>query len=282
MISDDTRRRFDELVKRYPEKRSVLIPMLHEVQAEVGYLSPEAVEWVAGYLGLSPADVMSVASFYDMLNLEPVGRHMIYVCHNLTCSLLGVEGLIRHLEATLGIRMGETTPHGDARVQMAFEKILTRYQDIPNYTGTIGEYIAHGGYQALPKALREFRPADLIETVKRSGLRGRGGAGFPCGVKWGFIPKDSPKAKYLVCNCDESEPGTFKDRMLVEEDPHQLIEGIVISSYAIGCHLAFIYCRGEFVSGAKALERALGEAFERGFLGKDILGSGFDLRSEEH
>src|SRR5574341_1283362 len=112
MISDDTRRRFDELVKRYPEKRSVLIPMLHEVQAEVGYLSPEAVEWVAGYLGLSPADVMSVASFYDMLNLEPVGRHMIYVCHNLTCSLLGVEGLIRHLEATLGIRMGETTPDG--------------------------------------------------------------------------------------------------------------------------------------------------------------------------
>src|SRR5574342_691606 len=112
MISEETRKRFDELVKRYPEKRSVLIPMLHEVQAEVGYLSPEAIEWVAGYLGLSPADVMSVASFYDMLNLEPVGRHMIYVCHNLTCSLLGVEGLIRHLEATLGIRMGETTPDG--------------------------------------------------------------------------------------------------------------------------------------------------------------------------
>ena len=112
MISVETRTRFDTLVRRYPEKRSALIPILHEVQAEVGYLSPEAVEWVAGYLGLSPADVMSVASFYDMLELEPVGTHLIYVCQNLTCSLLGAEALIRHLESRLGIRMGETTPDG--------------------------------------------------------------------------------------------------------------------------------------------------------------------------
>ena len=112
MISAQTRQRFDELVTRYPEKRSALIPILHEVQAEVGYLSPEAVEWVAGYLGLSPADVMSVASFYDMLSLEPVGRHLIYVCQNLTCTLLGAEKLIRRLESKLGVRMGETTPDG--------------------------------------------------------------------------------------------------------------------------------------------------------------------------
>jgi NADH-quinone oxidoreductase subunit F len=160
---------------------------------------------------------------------------------------------------------------------MTFERILTAYQEIPNYTGTIDEYIARGGYQALPKALREFQPAALIEEVKRSGLRGRGGAGFPTGVKWGFIPKDSSKPKYLVCNCDESEPGTFKDRMLIEEDPHQLIEGVIISSFAIGCHLAFIYCRGEFVYGAQVLERALAEAYGRGYLGRKILGSGFDL-----
>ena len=112
MISDETKKRFDKLVKRYPESRSALIPILHEVQTEVGYLSPEAIEWVAGFLGLSPADVMSVASFYDMLNLEPVGKHMIYLCQNLTCSLLGAEQLIRHLETRLGIRMGETTPDG--------------------------------------------------------------------------------------------------------------------------------------------------------------------------
>jgi NADH-quinone oxidoreductase subunit E len=112
MISDTKRQQFDALVARYPEKRSALIPILHEVQAEVGYLSPEGVEWVAGYLGLSPADVMSVASFYDMLDLEPVGKHMIYVCQNLTCTLLGAERLVRHLESRLGVRMGETTPDG--------------------------------------------------------------------------------------------------------------------------------------------------------------------------
>jgi len=112
MISEAKREQLDVLVARYPEKRSALIPILHEVQGEVGHLSPEAVEWVAGYLGLSPADVMSVASFYDMLSLEPVGKHMIYVCQNLTCALLGAERLIRHLESKLGVRMGETTPDG--------------------------------------------------------------------------------------------------------------------------------------------------------------------------
>jgi NADH-quinone oxidoreductase subunit E len=112
MISDETKKHFDDLVARYPEKRSALIPILHAMQAEAGYLSPEAIQWVATYLGLSSADVMSVASFYDMLNLEPVGKHMIYVCQNLSCSLLGAEPLIRHLESRLGIRMGETTPDG--------------------------------------------------------------------------------------------------------------------------------------------------------------------------
>jgi NADH-quinone oxidoreductase E subunit len=117
MISEATRKRFDELATRYPEKRSALIPILHGMQREVGHLSPEAIAWVAGYLGLSPADVMSVASFYDMFHLEPVGTHMIYVCQNLTCTLLGAEKLIRHLEARLGVRMGETTPDGKITVK---------------------------------------------------------------------------------------------------------------------------------------------------------------------
>ncbi len=112
MIGEATRKRFDELVTHYPERRSALIPLLHEIQAEIGYLSPEAIQWVAGYLELTPADVMSVASFYDMFHLEPVGRHLIYVCQNLSCSLLGAEPLIRHLEARLKVRMGETTPDG--------------------------------------------------------------------------------------------------------------------------------------------------------------------------
>jgi NADH-quinone oxidoreductase E subunit len=112
MISEATQKRCGELAARYPEKRSALIPILHEVQTEAGYLSPEAVAWVAGHLGLSAADVMSVASFYDMFSLEPVGTHLIYVCQNLTCAMLGAEKLIRHLESRLGIHMGETTPDG--------------------------------------------------------------------------------------------------------------------------------------------------------------------------
>jgi NADH-quinone oxidoreductase subunit E len=112
VIGDATRGRCEELVKRYPERRSALIPILHEVQAELGHLSPGAIGWVAAFLGLTAADVMSVASFYDMLSLEPQGKHVIYVCQNLSCSLLGAEQVVRHLEARLGIRAGETTPDG--------------------------------------------------------------------------------------------------------------------------------------------------------------------------
>jgi NADH-quinone oxidoreductase subunit F len=138
-------------------------------------------------------------------------------------------------------------------------------------------YESLGGYQGLAKALREYRPAEVTDIVKRSGLRGRGGAGFPTGMKWGFVPKDSGKPVYLCVNADESEPGTFKDRLIIEKDPHQLIEGAVISTYALGCHQAFIYIRGEFCYGAEVLNTAIGEAYEKGYLGKNILGSGFDL-----
>jgi NADH-quinone oxidoreductase subunit F len=165
---------------------------------------------------------------------------------------------------------------------MPFEKILTAYQEIPGYTGSLEAYTAHGGYRALPKVLGAMAPSEVIEAVKRSGLRGRGGAGFPCGMKWGFIPKDSAKPVYLVVNGDESEPGTFKDRMLIEEEPHQILEGVILASYAIGCHRAFLYCRGEFAAGAQALRRALDEAYARGFLGRNILGSGFDLEVVLH
>lgn len=130
----------------------------------------------------------------------------------------------------------------------------------------IAVYMQNGGYAAVKKAIPHITPDDLIELVKKSGLRGRGGAGFPTGNKWGFIPKDPQIAKYLVCNCDESEPGVFKDRMLIEHDPHQLIEGIILACYAIGAKLAFIYCRGEFFEGIKTLTNAIEEARKQGFL----------------
>ncbi|MEK7871815.1 MAG: NADH-quinone oxidoreductase subunit NuoF, partial [Nitrospirota bacterium] len=133
------------------------------------------------------------------------------------------------------------------------------------------------GYKGLSKALSSHKPQELIDMVKRSGLRGRGGAGFPTGVKWDFIPKDPNLTKYLCCNADEGEPGTFKDRELMEKDPHQMIEGIAISSYAIGAKRAYIYIRGELVRAANILSNAISEAYKKGYLGNNILGSGFSL-----
>src|SRR4029450_4835578 len=118
---------------------------------------------------------------------------------------------------------------------------------------------------------------EIVETVKKSGLRGRGGAGFPTGVKWSFLPKDNPKPRYLCGNADESEPGTYKDRVIIEKDPHRLIEATVVSSHAIRCQRAFIYVRGEFHQGIAILEKALAEAYDAGYVGKNILGTGVDV-----
>jgi len=156
------------------------------------------------------------------------------------------------------------------------EKILLRNVGAPD-SHTIGVYRSRGGYGALEKVLREMSPERLIDEIKASGLRGRGGAGFPTGMKWGFVPKDNPKPKYVVCNADESEPGTFKDRLLIEKDPHAIVEGTIIAAYAIQSHTAFIYIRGELSFGAKVLERAIDEAAAAGYLGKNILGSGYDI-----
>jgi NADH-quinone oxidoreductase subunit F len=137
--------------------------------------------------------------------------------------------------------------------------------------------LQHGAYQALDKALKQMTPESIIDEVKKSSLRGRGGAGFPTGLKWSFVPKDSPKPKYVICNADESEPGTCKDRPLMEMDPHQLIEGITIAGRAINAHNGYIYIRGEYRYVLDIVDGALAEAYERGYLGKNILGSGFDF-----
>jgi NADH-quinone oxidoreductase subunit F len=160
-------------------------------------------------------------------------------------------------------------------------KILTQNMHVPNLQ-QMDVYESQGGYQALRKALREYQPGDIVDLVKRSGLRGRGGAGFPTGMKWSFLPKNTDKPIYLCVNADESEPGTFKDRLIIEKDPHQLLEGIIISAYAIGCHHAFIYIRGELAHGARILEKIVAEAYSRGMLGKNILDSGYDLDVTVH
>jgi NADH-quinone oxidoreductase subunit F len=137
-------------------------------------------------------------------------------------------------------------------------------------------YRKHGGYSSLEKALKTMTPEQVVEEVKASGLRGRGGAGFPTGMKWGFIAKPAGVPRYVVCNADESEPGTFKDRYLMERIPHLLIEGMIASSFALGARTSYIYIRGEYFYVARILEQAIAEAYEAGLLGKNIMNSGFD------
>jgi NADH-quinone oxidoreductase subunit F len=156
-----------------------------------------------------------------------------------------------------------------------FEPVLTaRWGD--EAAASIDGYLRSGGYRGLDKALA-MTPDDVIEEVKSSGLRGRGGAGFPTGTKWSFIPQNTGKPVYVVVNADESEPGTFNNRELLERDPHQLLEGLIICAYAVRCNTAFIYCRGEFVWPGTVLERAVAEAYERGYLGKRVGGKDFSL-----
>src|SRR4029453_2300578 len=154
------------------------------------------------------------------------------------------------------------------------EPILTKYAREPNGF-TLDFYLQHEGYDGLKKALA-MTPEQVGEGVKASGLRGRGGAGFPTGMKWQFVDKKSPNPKYLACNADESEPGTFKDHLLMERNPHLLIEGCAIACHAIGAKVAYIYIRGEFFHVQHVLEHAIDEAYAHGFLGKNVLGSGFD------
>ncbi len=160
-------------------------------------------------------------------------------------------------------------------------RLIFKNIDRVDWNPSIDCHMADGGYDQLKKAIK-MQPIDITNEVKTSGLRGRGGAGFPTGVKWGFIPPNNTKPVYLICNCDESEPGTFKDRYIVHQDPHQLIEGMVISAFAVGAHTAFIYMREEFPEAAIIMEKAIEEARAKGFVGKNILGSGFDLEIWVH
>ncbi len=161
------------------------------------------------------------------------------------------------------------------------DKILTARMDAhPLDSHTLSRYLDTDGYKALDKALEKMSKDEIIEEVKASNMRGRGGAGFPMGVKWGFLAPAEPR--YLVVNCDESEPGTFNDRQLAERDPHQLLEGIVIASYALGVNHAFVYIRGEYPKAARRIQNAVNESNEAGYLGTDIRGSGFSLDVTVH
>ncbi len=330
----------DEAIARYPSdhRRSAAMPLLHLWQEHFGFVSDEAVVWIAEKLCLPPINILELVTFYPMFRQEPTGKTHIRVCRTLSCAMAGGFELMENLCTTLGI---QRPPAGDgmhnpirisadgdysvefveclascgtAPVCMIGEQLyenadvnsiadLLRKQTSnikhqtsphplehrlifknigrPDWTTDIDCYLRDGGYEQLKQALTLSR-ADIVNKVKNSGLRGRGGAGFSCGLKWSFIKPDEKRPVYLICNADESEPGTFKDRYIIHEDPHQLLEGILISSYALNARTAYIYIRGEFPEGAKILERAIEEARTHNFLGKNILGSGFDAEVYIH
>jgi len=298
-------------------KRSAAMPLLHFWQEHFGFISDDGVNWIAAKLGLQPINILELVTFYPMFRQKRAGKTHIRVCRTLSCAMAGSYELREKFREAAGadenyriefveclascgtapvcmlnddlhenidsnsiaellsnpkskIKNRESLPH-PLEHRLVFKNIGRK-----DWKTDIGTYLRDGGYEQLRKAVAMSR-TDIVNEVKTSGLRGRGGAGFPCGVKWSFIKQDEKRPVYLICNADESEPGTFKDRYIIHEDPHQLLEGIAISCFALNARTAYIYIRGEFPEGAKILERAIEEAREHKFLGKNILGSGFDV-----
>ena len=337
-FSEKLETKFAELLRRYPRKRSALIPMLLFAQDETGQISDELIAEIAKRLDLRELEVAETLSYYSMLRRKPCGKYHFQVCTNISCMLRGGNEIFERAKKRLGIGHRQTTADGlfsleevecigacsgapamqvnydyyenlsTTRVEEILDKlragkdpkptkitsgtlrpqrhpsevpVISRRFGLPN-SASIDTYLQNDGYKGLEKALKQMTPEQVIEEVKRSALRGRGGAGFSAGMKWSFVPKDTKKPKYVIANADESEPGTCKDRPLMEMDPHQLIEGIVIAGVAVGAHQGYIYIRGEYRYVMNILDRAVEEAYDHGYLGKNLMGTGFDFDLSTH
>ena len=324
--------KFNDLVKRYPVRRSALVPMLLYTQDEFGHISDAMIEEIARRLDLNALQVTETLVYYSMLRRKPAGKYHVQICTNVACMLRGANRIFEHAQRKLEIGNKQTTRDAmfsleevecigactgapAMQVNYDFYENLTpekfdaivhqidkgrKPRPVAYTTGALHErhpaevlvssrrfgisdsrklevYRQHDGYQALEKALKQMTPEQIIEEVKKSNLRGRGGAGFPAGVKWSFVPKDTSRPKYVIANADESEPGTCKDRPLMEFDPHQLIEGMVIAGRAVSAHQGYIYIRGEYRYVMEIVDAAIAEAYANGYLGRNILGTGFDF-----
>jgi NADH-quinone oxidoreductase subunit F len=309
----------DPLVDRaVAEHGNDIVAVFHAVQAERGYLTPDAIATAAEALHFPPERAFGIATFYSMFSTRPRAPKIVRACDNLTCHLNGCAEVHAALRAAangdwavertscLGLcdlapaaligdqPCGPLTPNrasdalngwrgehptyaeplpGEMRVTMA------RLGKINHQS--IDSAIEAGAYQGLKKALTGL-PSDVVRVVDQAGIQGRGGAGFSVGRKWKAVAQTESVSKYVVCNFDESEPGTFKDRLLVDGDPHLLLEGMALCAYAVGAHEGFIYVRGEYEWLAQLLERAILQAEERGWLGAGIQGAPFAFKVQVH
>jgi NADH-quinone oxidoreductase subunit F len=307
--------------KFVPMGRSGLLPALHAAQKLFGWLPQEVAAQIAKALSIPPADVHGVIEFYSLFYNQPVGKRIFRVCTDPACALKGADDIIGHLCDANHIQPNQTTTDQTITVErspclglcehapaaMVNDNAATKVNlaagsyslDMPEslvrgnlrlLTKNCGKGRAtsleeYGGYQAF-KRVSQLPAADVITLVKAAGLVGRGGAAFPTGLKWEGARNAAGEQKYIVCNADESEPGTFKDRILLSDDPHRIIEGMCIAAHAIGASRGFIYLRGEYPYILPVLENALSEALQAGYLGENLnievrLGAGAYICGEE-
>jgi NADH-quinone oxidoreductase subunit F len=308
----------DAITAYIPLGRSGLLPALHAAQNIYGWLPEEVAAEVARSLHVPLADVHGVIEFYSLFYNEPTGKKVIRVCTDQACALKDAEGILNHLCYHHGIQPGQTTAGNVVTIEsspclglceqapavltldngqwnvgngtnesnrpssMVYGPIRLLTANCGNGTTSLQQY---GKYNVLEKALT-MSPEDVVAEIKASGLVGRGGAAFPAGIKWEGAAKAQADQKYVICNADESEPGTFKDRILLLDDPHRTIEGMCIAAYGIGASRGYIYVRGEYPYILPVLENALNEAREAGYLGKNFdieirLGAGAYICGEE-
>jgi len=303
------------------ERRHLLLPALHALQARAGWISPGGLRYVSERLTVPPAEAYGVATFYAMFSTEPRPQTVLHVCDDIACRVNGAEELIADLERGLGperndqvlrspcLGMCERAP---AALMQTFGEAVSAVAMGPVSTESLGPFLkgdpwrpsarvtplqdraslrllrrvgmvdptsvdayrANGGYEALARAV-ELGPEGVIAEVKTSKLLGRGGAAFPAGVKWEAVARQAVMPHYFVGNADESEPGTFKDRVLMEDDPFSVIESLTIAGFATGSETGYIYIRGEYPHATDMLERAIEAAREAGLLGPDVMGAGF-------
>jgi NADH-quinone oxidoreductase subunit F len=313
------------------ERRDLLLPALHALQAGVGWISEGGLTYVCRRLTIPPAEAYGVATFYAMFSVEPRPRTVVHVCDDLACRIAGAKELCAALEEHVG---SEGTPTSDGSATWHRSPCLGMCEQAPVVLGQrtgspdvalggatiatfdaiarpeasvvcagadtapqtwdpatraglrllrrigtvdpslIDDYREHGGYEALRRGY-ELGPEGVIREVTDARLMGRGGAAFPTGVKWKAVSEQPVRPHYFICNADESEPGTFKDRIVMEQDPFAVIESLTIAGYATGCEQGYIYIRGEYPLATERLEHAIAEARRHGFLGQDVMGEGF-------
>jgi NADH-quinone oxidoreductase subunit F len=310
----------EQALARYqPLGRAGLIEALHEAQAIFGgWLPRPALERVAAALNLPLADVYGVTEFYDMFFTRPVGRRLIRICQDGPCAVAGADAVLAGACDRLGIQPGEITPDGEYGVETvrclglcdrapaalvnlqpyapidpaAPERLLGDQPPLARRTvggmlhlalsdaSDLEAYRTQGGLAGLRLALERLTPAQVVEQMKESKLVGRGGAAFPTGLKWQLTANNPPGPRYVICNADESEPGAFKDRVLLEQNPFRVLEGLLIACYAVGAEVGFVYIRGEYRAGYERLVGALKQLMAAGCVGERIMGSGFSCRIE--